>query len=128
MNDILNDVFSIFDNNDPSNLPNNDNSRGSEERSQEETKKIKRLLEDGNQEIYDDCTKYSKLSFIVRFYHINVLCTETNKTFSMILDLLKDVFLHAKLPSSFYELQKVIKKLGLGYEKIDSCPNHCMLY
>lgn len=128
MNDILNDVFSIFDNNDPSNLPNNDNSRGSEERSQEETKKIKRLLEDGNQEIYDDCTKYSKLSFIVRFYHINVLCTETNKTFSMILDLLKYVFLHAKLPSSFYELQKVIKKLGLGYEKIDSCPNHCMLY
>ncbi|KAH0644671.1 hypothetical protein KY284_032555 [Solanum tuberosum] len=27
MNDMLNDVFGIFDNNDPSNLPNNDNSR-----------------------------------------------------------------------------------------------------
>lgn len=128
MNDMLNDVFGIFDNNDPSNLPNNDNSRGSEERSQEETEKIKRLLEDGNQELFDGCTKYSKLSFIVRFYHIKVLCGATDKTFSMILDLLKDAFPHAKLPSSFYESKKMIKKLGLGYEKIDACPNHCMLY
>ncbi|XP_049387643.1 uncharacterized protein LOC125851943, partial [Solanum stenotomum] len=59
---------------------------------------------------------------------LKVLCGATEKTFSMILDLLRDVFPHAKLPSSFYESKKMIKKLGLGYDKIDACPNHCMLY
>ncbi|XP_055800323.1 uncharacterized protein LOC129869708 [Solanum dulcamara] len=133
MHDMLNDVFGVFDNNEfqdfsPSNLLNNDNPKGDEGKSQEEREEIKKLLEDGNQELYDGCRKYSKLSFIVHFYHIKVLCGATDKSFSMILDLLKDAFPQAKLPSSFYESKKMIKKLGLSYNKIDGCPNHCMLY
>jgi len=44
------------------------------------------------------------------------------------LDLLKDSFNEAKLPLSFYDAKKTIKKLGLNYIKIDACPNDCMLY
>ncbi|XP_060202488.1 uncharacterized protein LOC132630922 [Lycium barbarum] len=132
MHDMLNDAFGVFDNDfqdsGPSNLPNNDHPGGAEVNGQEERDKIKELLEDGNQELYDGCAKYSKLSFMVHFYHIKVLCSATDKTFSMILDLLKDAFPHAKLPSSFYESKKMIKRLGLGYDKIDACSNHCMLY
>jgi len=58
---------------------------------------------------------------IVRFYHIKVLCGATDKTFSMILDFLKDVFPHGKPPSSFYESKKMIRKLGFSYDKIDAC-------
>ena len=46
----------------------------------------------------------------------------------MIIDLLNDAFPHAKLPTSFYEAKKMIKCLGLSYEKIHACPNNCMLY
>ncbi|XP_004516272.1 uncharacterized protein [Cicer arietinum] len=85
-------------------------------------------MEDGNQKLYNGCTKYSKLSFIVRLYHIKVLCGVTDKTFSMIIELLNDAFRHAKLPTSFYEAKKMIKMLSLSYEKIHACPNNCMLY
>ncbi|KAM3303451.1 hypothetical protein P3S67_014481 [Capsicum chacoense] len=90
--------------------------------------KIKELLEDGNQELSNGCAKYSKLSFIVHLYHIKVLCGATDKTFSMIHDLLNDAFPHAKLPSPFYESKKMIKRLGLSYDKIYACSNHCMIY
>lgn len=71
-----------------------------------EREKIKKLLRDENQELYDGCTKFSKLSFMVRFYHIKILCGATDKIFSMILDLLKDTFPYTKFPASFYESKK----------------------
>uniref|UniRef100_A0A151UG06 DUF4218 domain-containing protein n=1 Tax=Cajanus cajan TaxID=3821 RepID=A0A151UG06_CAJCA len=47
----------------------------------------------------------------------------SDKAMTMILELLKDAFEHANIPSSFYEAKKIINKLRLNYEKI-----HCMLY
>ncbi|KAM3216535.1 hypothetical protein P3L10_025976 [Capsicum annuum] len=133
MQDILDDAFGIFDDNNfqdsgPSNLSDNDHPWSVVGQSQEERDKIKELLKDGNQELYVGCAKYSKLPFIVHLYHIKVLCGTTDKTFSMTLDLLKNAFPHAKLPSSFYESKNMIKRLGLSYDKIDACLNHCMIY
>lgn len=42
----------------------------------------------------------------------------------MIIELLKDMFIDAKIPGTFYET----KKTGLNYTKIQACPNHCMLF
>ncbi|XP_058763128.1 uncharacterized protein LOC131636533 [Vicia villosa] len=133
MQDMLNDVFGVvFDqgvqDSGPSNIPNSEHPMISEDMSNEDLNKVKELMEDGNQELYLGCTKYSKLSFIVRLYHIKILCGATDKTFSMIIELLNDVFPHAKLPASFYEAKKMIKRIGLSYNKIHACPNHCMLY
>nr|XP_017239698.1 PREDICTED: uncharacterized protein LOC108212485 [Daucus carota subsp. sativus] len=33
-----------------------------------------------------------------------------------------------KLPDNYYYCKKMVKKLGLGYQKIDACPNDCMLF
>ena len=74
------------------------------------------------------CDKYSKLSFLIKLYHIKCMCKITKKEMSMILELLVDAFGHAKIPSSFYEAKKIINKLGLHYTKIDACPNDCILY
>ena len=47
----------------------------------------------------------------------------------MLLKLLKDAFLEGtSLPTSCYEAKKLVKELDLGYEKIHSCPNDCILY
>ncbi|KAK3183738.1 hypothetical protein Dsin_031024 [Dipteronia sinensis] len=43
--------------------------------------------------------------------------------------MLKDAFLMCnKLPTSHYEAKKIIKDLGLHYEKIDACDNDCIIY
>ncbi|KAK5793847.1 hypothetical protein PVK06_035007 [Gossypium arboreum] len=38
------------------------------------------------------------------------------------------MFPFAKIPQSCKDMKKVIKDLGLGYNKIHSFPNDCMLY
>ncbi|KAK0608016.1 hypothetical protein LWI29_024152 [Acer saccharum] len=43
--------------------------------------------------------------------------------------MLKDAFpMCDKLPTSHYEAKKIIKDLGLHYEKIDACDNDCIIY
>lgn len=46
----------------------------------------------------------------------------------MVLDMMKEAFKHAKLPDSFNDMKKVIRKLEMTYELINACPNDCMLY
>lgn len=47
----------------------------------------------------------------------------------MLLELLTDAFpLCEKLPVSNYQAKKIVKDLGLHYEKIDACKNDCVIY
>ncbi|XP_061344016.1 uncharacterized protein LOC133289989, partial [Gastrolobium bilobum] len=91
-------------------------------------KEFYEVARDGELPLYEGCVKYSKLSFIVKLYHIKCLCGMTDKSMTMILELLKDAFEHANIPASFYEAKKIITKLGLDYKNIHACPKNCMLY
>ena len=94
-----------------------------------ETDKFRRLLEDSKKELYSGCVNHTKLSFILRLYHIKCLGNWINKSFSMLLDLLRASHpLPNEVPNTLYETKKLIKDLGLNYNKIDVCPNDCMLY
>ncbi|XP_071731001.1 uncharacterized protein [Rutidosis leptorrhynchoides] len=87
-----------------------------------------KLLEESNKELYPGC-KYSGLSFTLHLYHIKCIGGISDKAFGMLLELLRNTFPHlTSLPSSVNEAKKLTKDLGLGYEKIDVCPNDCMLY
>ncbi|KAK5824737.1 hypothetical protein PVK06_019521 [Gossypium arboreum] len=46
----------------------------------------------------------------------------------MLLEFLREMFLFAKIPQSCQDMKRLINDLGLGYDKIHSCPNDCMLY
>jgi len=59
------------------------------------------LLKENNEQLYEGCTKYSKLSFMLKLYHIKCMCRRSVKAMTMILDLLKDAFEHAKFSNSF---------------------------
>ncbi|XP_020979758.1 uncharacterized protein LOC110272179 [Arachis ipaensis] len=87
-----------------------------------------KLLEDGSEQLYEGCTKYSKLSFLISLYHIKCLYRISDKAMTEILKLIKDAFGNAKISNTFYEAKKTINKLGLNYTKIPACPNDCMLY
>ncbi|XP_075669816.1 uncharacterized protein LOC142639540 [Castanea sativa] len=95
----------------------------------EDALQFMKLLEDANQPYYEGCKHFSKLSVIVHLYHMKCLNDWTNKSFTMLLQFLLD-FLHsnAKLPKDCYEAKKIIKDLGLSYEKIHACPKDCILY
>ncbi|KAK1296579.1 hypothetical protein QJS10_CPB15g00603 [Acorus calamus] len=47
----------------------------------------------------------------------------------MLLNLLNDALPGGSiLPKNLYEMKKIIRELGLSYDKIHACPNDCMLY
>ena len=88
-----------------------------------DAKKFYRLLEEVKQPLYPNCEKYSSLSFIVKLLHTKCRSSWNNKSFSMLMELLKDAFpMCERLPGSNYEAKKIVN------EKIDVCKDHCALY
>ncbi|XP_021724321.1 uncharacterized protein LOC110691691 [Chenopodium quinoa] len=95
----------------------------------DEAKKFYKLVEDGKQELYPGCKKNSKLSFLIRFYLLKCTHGLTNIEISDFLELFREVLPDASnLPNSFNEARRLIKDLGLHYDKIDACRNDYMLY
>ncbi|XP_071699508.1 uncharacterized protein [Rutidosis leptorrhynchoides] len=86
-------------------------------------KKFYKGLESAKQELYPGCKNFFVLSFIVRLFHSKCIGKCNDKGFSMIIDTLREAFPEAAIPKSLYDLRKLIRDLGLGYEKIDACPN-----
>ncbi|XP_048489841.1 uncharacterized protein LOC125491800 [Beta vulgaris subsp. vulgaris] len=95
----------------------------------EEEIKYKRLIKASDEVLYEGCTTFSKLSFLLHLFHLKCMFHWSAESFTKLLELLIDAFPQImEFPSSYYEGKKVIKDLGLGYEKIDAYPNNCMLY
>ncbi|XP_074282878.1 uncharacterized protein LOC141607428 [Silene latifolia] len=95
----------------------------------EENEKYKRLLLAAEEELYDGCQTFSKLSFLLHLFHIKCMFHWSNDSFNKLLELILEVFPQIKVfPSTYYEGKKIINDLGLGYEKIHACPSNCMLY
>ncbi|XP_042962433.1 uncharacterized protein LOC122296696 [Carya illinoinensis] len=61
------------------------------------------LLEDAQRPLFDGCTKFSKLSFVVKLLHIKTLGGWSIKSFDMLLSLLRSAFPNAELPQSYEE-------------------------
>lgn len=86
------------------------------------------FLEDANTELYPGCNAFSKLSFLITLYHMKCLHGWSQESFTTLLGVLSDALPEAQLPKKYYEVQKIIRGLGLDYEKIHACPNDCMLF
>ncbi|KAA0053316.1 late secretory pathway protein AVL9-like [Cucumis melo var. makuwa] len=53
---------------------------------------FKELMNEARNPFYPECTKFSSLNFLVKLMHIKVLNNWSNKSFDMLLELLKDAF------------------------------------
>ena len=88
-----------------------------------------RMLGDAEQELYPGCKKYSKLSFIVKLLHLKTMNRWSDKSFNMLIELLKDALpIGETLPGSYYEAKKIVRDLGLDYVKIHACVYDCALF
>ncbi|CAL8105221.1 unnamed protein product [Prunus armeniaca] len=92
-------------------------------------KQYEQLLKNANQESYLGCESFSVLTAIMELMH--------GKIKYRMLNLCLDYFLggfkrmpstNNCLPKNHRHAQKVLNSLGLGYEKIHSCKNNCMLF
>ena len=102
---------------------------GNRENPNDDAETFYNLLKDAEQELYPGCKKFTKLSFIVRLFHIKCLYGLSDKSITVLLELFKEALPEGEtLPKSFYQTKKIISDLGLGYNKIHACPNDCILY
>ncbi|XP_075087801.1 uncharacterized protein LOC142169788 [Nicotiana tabacum] len=111
------------------NMENMNNYQEENEESNVHAKKFYKLLEDPEKELYPDCKKVSKLSFVVRLLHLKSLNHWSNKSMDALLRFFKEVLPEGSfVPYSFYEVKKALQDLGLGYTKINAYDNDCILY
>ncbi|XP_020257510.1 uncharacterized protein LOC109834036 isoform X2 [Asparagus officinalis] len=95
-----------------------------------EIERILKLLEDSEKDLYEGCTEYSRFSFMLKLLHIKTLSGMSDNYFEMLLDLLRTVIPGGvnSIPQTTYQAEKIVAALGLDYNKIDACPNDCILY
>ncbi|CAH9103451.1 unnamed protein product [Cuscuta europaea] len=126
MFDMLHDAFKMPRQEDA--VGEEDNVSGYED-PPESVDKFYKLMSDLELELYPGCKKFSKLSFLLKLFHIKCLGAISDKSLGMLLELFKEALPPGNtLPDSYYDAQKIIKNLSLESQKIDACPNNCMLF
>ncbi|KAI5334657.1 hypothetical protein L3X38_024790 [Prunus dulcis] len=87
------------------------------------------VIGDGDQPVYPGCTKYTKLSALVKLYNLKAKHGMSDVCFTELLILQGDLLPEGNtIPTSMYEAKKTLCALGLSYEKMHACPNDCILY
>ncbi|XP_015948906.1 uncharacterized protein LOC107473833 [Arachis duranensis] len=99
-----------------------------EEEHHQGAKRFQRPMRDYEQSLYPD-SGISRLSFIIKLFQIKCRYGWSNNSVDALLLFLKSIFpKENSCPTSFYDARKVIRDLGLDYEKIDACVNDCILF
>jgi ferredoxin-like protein FixX len=69
------------------------------------------------------------LTFITRLIAIKSKYFFSNNCYNNLVKLTSDVLLKPhKVPKDMYQSKKMMSALGLKYEKIEICPDNCMLF
>jgi hypothetical protein len=73
--------------------------------------------------------KVTLLTFVTQLMSIKSKFFFSNNWYNELLKLIRDVLLNPnKLPKDMYHSKKLVKGLGMDYEKNDVCRNRCMLF
>jgi len=87
------------------------------------------VLKDSDEPLWDGCTNHSKLSPIAQVFTIKSDHRLSEASYDKIMEWARSILSKKnKLKENFYAAKSIMKPLGLGYQKIDMCPNFCMIY
>jgi len=87
------------------------------------------LLNDSNKPLWDGCMNHSKLSTVTQVFTIKSDHELSEASYDKIIKWTRSILPERnRLKENFYAAKSMMKPLGLGYQKIDMCPNFCMLY
>jgi hypothetical protein len=74
-------------------------------------------------------TKVTLLDFITRMTAIKSKYFFFNNCYNDLMKLISNILLKPhKVPKDMYQSKKMMSTLNLKYEKIDVCPDNCMLF
>nr|KYP35776.1 hypothetical protein KK1_043169 [Cajanus cajan] len=87
------------------------------------------LKSDFEQQLYPRCSMFTRLSATLRLSSLKARNGWTDKSFTKLLELLKEMLPEDNtLPNRNYQVKKILCPMGLEYKKIHACPNDCVLY
>ncbi|WVZ22549.1 hypothetical protein V8G54_001093 [Vigna mungo] len=87
------------------------------------------LINDSEQPLYPACSNFTRLSATLKLFSLNARNEWTDKSFTKLLELLKDMLPENNtLPICNYEAKNFLCPMSLEYQKIHACPNDCVLY
>jgi len=87
------------------------------------------LLKDSNKPLWDGCTNHNKLSAVAQVFTIKSDHGLSETGYNKIIEWARSILPEGnRLKENFYAVKSMMKPLGLRYQKIDICPNFCMLY
>ena len=87
------------------------------------------VLADAECQLYEGCSKYSKLSSIVELYNLKTKHGWSDTSFNDLLELIEDMLPENNvLLTSMYLVNKFLRKFNLNYTQIHACVNDCCLF
>lgn len=87
------------------------------------------LLSDNEKPLYKNCTKFTRLSAVLKLYNLKAGNGWSDVSFTSMLKLVKEMLPDDnELPDRTYDAKKVLCPMGMEYRKIHACPNDCILY
>jgi hypothetical protein len=86
------------------------------------------LLRDSDESLWDGYMNHNKLSVVAQVFTIKSNHGMSESGYDKIIEWTRSILPEGnKLKENFYTAKSMMKPLGLGYYKIDMCPNFCML-
>ncbi|KAL4573860.1 hypothetical protein LXL04_020680 [Taraxacum kok-saghyz] len=120
--------------NDDSNNENYDNLSGmlhdcEYDIADEDYDKFQELFDESEKPLYDGCTKYTKLSAVLKLFNLKANSRWSDTSFTSLLKFINDLLPEGnEMPISTYQAKKKLCPMGMEVERIHACPNDCMLY
>jgi len=100
-----------------------------EEEHNADTTRFFDLLKDSNEPLWDGCTNHSKFSVVAQVFTIKLDHGLSEVGYDKIIEWARSILPEGNmLKENFNATKSIMKPLGLGYQKIDMCPNFCMLF
>ena len=100
-----------------------------DEISDKDYKKFQYMSSESKKPLYPGCTRFSKLSAVLKLLNLKADNGWSDKSFTSLLELLREMLPdNNELPCTIYQAKKLICPMGLKIEKIHACPNDCILY
>jgi hypothetical protein len=93
-----------------------------------EVKRFFDLLKAAEEPLHEH-TRVSSLAFVTRLMAIKSKFSFSTNCYNEILNLISEVLpSNHKMPKDVYQSRKLLSGLGMDYQKIDVCPDNCMLF
>ncbi|KAL6586159.1 hypothetical protein OROMI_002803 [Orobanche minor] len=100
-----------------------------EELPNREAQRLYDMLNAADRELWPGCEKHSQLSLALRLMSLKAENHMSERCYNQLTQLMQEIVPDDNLiPDNFYSSKKLLAGVGLPVEKIDCCPNNCMIY